>query len=250
MNSSFPKIFVISLKDASERRQPLIDALDRMGVTCEMHWAIDGRDGLPPECEALVDRDRTGQSIGRALSDAEYACALSHISVYRTMLAEGIGDAVVLEDDARLLYGFYEAIQKDMPDWADLVLFDHQGCFVRRLGSRPFVPGVMAHRICHKRPTLATGYRLTLATAERMKKASLPVHQPPDWPSDILDFRTFASWPRIVGHHNFEEGHSHLRAGRAQMIQKSRIGAARANNNERLLTIDYWRRKLTVRKLS
>lgn len=247
---SGPEIFVISLHDASDRRKPLLDALTLMGHKFRLHSAIDGRDCLPQRYEAMIDRPRTVKTVGRALSDGEYACALSHLSVYQTIVAEGISDAIVLEDDAQLLEGFREAALTKMPDWADLLLFDHAHAVVNRYGSRALFLNARAYRISYQMPTLATGYRLSGKTAERMIALSIPLCQPADWPCDILAFRTFAMWPKLVGNNNSKDGHSHLKDDRDHLMVTSRKNEIQKPARSKFLKFSYLKRKLTARKLS
>ena len=91
-------VFVISLPDCHDRRAGISAALDGLGLPFQFADAVDGRRGLPPEYESQIDRAATRRK-GRILTDAEFACALSHISVYRRIVSEGIDHALVLEDD-------------------------------------------------------------------------------------------------------------------------------------------------------
>ncbi|MCY4195534.1 MAG: glycosyltransferase family 25 protein [Rhodobacteraceae bacterium] len=91
-------IFVLSLTDCHDRRAGMSESLTRIGLPFEFIDAIDGRHGLPPEYESQIDRVAARRA-GRHLLDAEYACALSHINVYRRIAAEKIAYALVLEDD-------------------------------------------------------------------------------------------------------------------------------------------------------
>lgn len=71
-----PPVFILSLEDASERRAPLINAFETRNVPYEIWHAIDGRNGLPPEYESMIDRPAARKNIGREMGNAEFACAL------------------------------------------------------------------------------------------------------------------------------------------------------------------------------
>ncbi len=207
----FPQIFIISLSDARHRRRALVDHLGSLGLQAQIQEAIDGRGNIPEIYEPMLARSLANEKAGRPLTDMEFACALSHISIYRTMITEEIQDAVVLEDDAVLLPGFDMIVRSPMPHWADLILFDHKNCFVRRIGGRRKLQKISAHQIAYRTPTLATGYRISNSAAREIVERSLPVHEVIDWPEYILTLRTFALAPRIVDHSDPKTGHSYLR---------------------------------------
>ena len=245
-----PQIFVISLPDAEHRRKSLVDELHKLGFIVRLHEAIDGRTRLPEEKEAMLDRDLAIRRTGRALTDAEFACTLSHISVFQTMIAEEIHDAVVLEDDAILKSGFDDVVRSPMPDWADLILFDHRNCFVRRIGRRRRLSGLSACRIAYRTPTLATGYRINIGSARRMIEKSLPIHQVIDWPEYVLYFRTFALTPRIVDHSDPNTGHSYIRQQRAESLSEHPSRETRTRKHRRFFSPRYWKRKIKYTRIS
>ena len=87
-------VFVLSLPDCHDRRARVSAALDGLGLPFEFVDAVDGRRGLPPEYESQIDRP-LAQKKGGILSDAEFACALSHINIYRRIVSENIDYALV-----------------------------------------------------------------------------------------------------------------------------------------------------------
>ena len=101
-------IYVISLGDASERRKPLLEALSAFGFDYRLFDAVDGRKGLPAKFEEYVDRKKTRENIARDMTDAEYACALSHFMIFREIDSMKLPGAIILEDDAILQPQFAE----------------------------------------------------------------------------------------------------------------------------------------------
>jgi len=57
-----------------------------MGLQYELFFGVDGRRGLPAEHEPLVDRSARINAGSRPMSDPEYACALSHLMIYRRIV--------------------------------------------------------------------------------------------------------------------------------------------------------------------
>lgn len=51
-----PNVFILTLEDAVARRARLIAEFEVRGIPYEIWHAIDGRMGLPPEYEAMIDR--------------------------------------------------------------------------------------------------------------------------------------------------------------------------------------------------
>jgi glycosyl transferase, family 25 len=88
--------YIINLVRSPERRAKITANLDRFGVDYEIFAAIDAQELDPTDANAsgeiaprFYDKFRPGEA----------ACALSHISVYRKILADGLEWALVLEDD-------------------------------------------------------------------------------------------------------------------------------------------------------
>src|SRR5690625_2715287 len=114
-------IFVISLHDAHERRRSIREQCAELGLEFEFFDAIDGRTGLAPEFEVEIDRGAAEIRHHRPLSDAEFACALSHRRIYQRILERGLPGAVVLEDDAILSRQFALFIGGKGYEQADLI---------------------------------------------------------------------------------------------------------------------------------
>ncbi|OOY02725.1 glycosyltransferase family 25 protein [Thioclava sp. F28-4] len=95
-------ILVISLQDAAKRRAMVSKQLEALGLSFKFFDAIDGRSGLPAAYESQVDRAGTEAYFGRPMSDGQYACALSHLAVYRQIVEEKLPGAIILKDDAIL----------------------------------------------------------------------------------------------------------------------------------------------------
>lgn len=95
------KTFVISLARAENRRLAMRRQLDALGVDYEIVDAVEGRSLSEAELERVSDF-RKMRRLGRVLSPGEIGCALSHLALYRRIVAEGLEAACVLEDDVVL----------------------------------------------------------------------------------------------------------------------------------------------------
>lgn len=207
---SWPLI-IISLSDAERRRTPLIATLDRLQIGYEIFRAIDGRNGLSQQYESRVNREGSISSLGRELSDAEYACALSHCSVYERIVKQDLSGAIVLEDDAIIGPEFKDLIDSASYSNFDFLQFDYNWARVWRfgLGTRQVTPAVKAKRILHN-AGLATGYALSTKAARFILEKSIPVSLPADWPCDLSPIKPSVTVPRIVGHPPADHEGSHL----------------------------------------
>ena len=128
-----PHIFVLTLEGAEHRRRTLMKQLDYQGLSYELFFGIDGRNGLPEEYEKLIDRQSAQETLGRPMGDAEFACALSHNRIYQKIVEREISCAIILEDDITIsdqLPPFFDGISEAPCDM--LLLGYSKGRFSRR----------------------------------------------------------------------------------------------------------------------
>jgi glycosyl transferase family 25 len=95
--------FIISLPKDRNRREYLGNQLQKLGVPFSIVNAVHGNSLSAEELNASYDRRKAVRLFNRELSKGEIGCALSHISIYKKMVAENIPYALVLEDDANIL---------------------------------------------------------------------------------------------------------------------------------------------------
>jgi glycosyl transferase family 25 len=131
--------YVINLEAAEARRRRIAAQLTRLGVPFQVFPAVNGR--ALAEDDIARRYDANAASAGyRPMSRGEIGCALSHLGVYRKMLEDGAGLALVLEDDALLgddLPAVLEALAAEMdPDSPDVVLLSHVDKYTR-WGAKP-----------------------------------------------------------------------------------------------------------------
>lgn len=190
-------IFVISLADQAKRRNTIEKQLTGLGLAYTMVDAVDGRQGLPPVCELIIDRAGTVPRMRRRMSDAEYACALSHMLIYRKVIDGGLPGAIILEDDAQLAEGFAEFVQSCHYAQADIVQLDHAKAYVWKWWKIPVCSGVSAYRMA-RNSGLLTGYTVSRRAANRLLRRGLPIRMHADWPIDVSLLSSFVASPRLV----------------------------------------------------
>ena len=181
-------VVVLSLPDCHDRRARVSAALDGLGLPFEFVDAVDGRRGLPPEYESQIDRP-LARKLGRNFSDVEFACALSHINIYRRIVSENIDYALVMEDDAVPqpdLVGYLAGKHYEGASLTQLVCHNRRVAYVRRSGAKSFLD---SHRSYLRAPKMkvsgASGYVISRRAAKHFVKNALPVTCAADWPDCI-----------------------------------------------------------------
>jgi len=106
----FPAVFVISLSEATERRERMAKILGDLNISFEFIDAIDGRQ-FAMSAHVNYDRAKRLKYFGRDLKGGELGCTLSHKLAYEKMLSDNIDQAIIFEDDVVLYDGFIDTIQ-------------------------------------------------------------------------------------------------------------------------------------------
>lgn len=243
-------IFVVSLKDAIERRSQILAQCTILGLQPELVDAIDGRDGLPPEVEHLVDRNTAETRVGRKLTDGEYACALSHRTVYQRICREGLPGAIILEDDAILTEYFADFLAGKGYLEADLVQMDHLDARVWHRKGRAWSERITVFPLAEN-ASLTSGYSLSARAARYLLDHSSPLAGLADWPCDTMPLSPLATLPRVVEHPKTDSATSTLKTERE--ISRHAQSKATEPRWKRFFRQSYWARwwfKRRTKKIS
>jgi glycosyl transferase family 25 len=181
--------YVINLARSPDRRRHIVAELQKTGSRYEIVEAVDGRD-LDLNDTSLVDPGVVGNNMLRSGAGVAgvVGCALSHLRVYRKMMADGFDRALVLEDDVSLpadLVDLADSIGKNMTG-AEIVLLNFHSpvaCRVTREGSVALPSSrVLVRPVDIRELTSSGAYVITAEAAARMEQATLPVKaHPDDW---------------------------------------------------------------------
>ena len=175
---NFPT-YIISLARAKDRRRSITALLDADKVQYELTDAVDGEqldlnNCTPPVrqdiCfERYVHRPKKGHEGSLVLSKGQVGCALSHIGLWKRMIAEQTPVALIMEDDARWQPDFWR-IAEQLPaiEWHwDAVLLcgvtagRHKRVICKLSDTRELV---RYHRLGRR----TTAYMVTLAGAKKL----------------------------------------------------------------------------------
>ena len=221
-------VFVISLTDSVGRREAISRYLNILEIPFEFVDAIDGRHGLPSEYENQIDRDA---AIKKAvfLSDAEFACALSHMKTYRKIIDESIQWALIMEDDAIPSYELVAYLEGSHFEGAELTqLIYGIPTYVRRRGKKQIFGKYRSYlrSIAGKAPA-AVGYVISNKAAHYILENGVPVNSQADWPEcvgKIIQENNFRIvYPQLIYHSNERSGSILLKHGNNIYKIKNRI---------------------------
>ena len=180
-------VFVVSLPDCVDRRASIQKCLDGLQIPFEFVDAVDGRNGLEPSFEADIDRQGSERE-GPIMSDAEFACALSHIQVYRRIVQHDIDWALVLEDDAIPTPNVKTYVENRYYEDADLTQLHFNRTRVSRLGSKHLFGAHSSYLRSKFKSPSAVGYVISNRAARHILENGVPVTQRSDWPKCVEEF--------------------------------------------------------------
>ncbi len=233
-------VFVLSLVDAVERREQISTQLSDLGIAFDFVDAIDGRNGLPAEYEVRVNRAVAKQVFGRELSDAEYACALSHQHIYDLIIEGKQGGGIILEDDVAVDTSFRDFLDQRTYMSAGLIQLQYVNCWVWRSGRKSTAGDLSLAKVATD--SLGAGaYSISAETAHQIKSMSFPISRTADWPCDMSKVDRWVTVPEIA-FQTFGSGGSQLMGPR----KKARRAVSRTDwigfRLRRFLRASYWRR--------
>lgn len=226
------EIFVVSLADAAERR----DAFrERAGVTT-LAWSFF--DALRSPTEGLdIDEAALLRNKGRALTQGEIGCYASHFAIWRQMIARGVRQAIVLEDDTMVDWVYLAALASTDLDALEMP-------YLRLYAKRPCHQRVVrSDFLQHSRSVVelighaygTQGYAITLAGARRFADHCAVIRRPIDdemdrsWAHGVRNLALFpppileASMPSTIGAERFAAKGDAPRRTVGRRIERSRI---------------------------
>jgi glycosyl transferase family 25 len=176
--------YVINLARSPERRAHIIEELAKSGIDYEIVNGVDGRD-LDLRDSQTVEPSMLTKSWFRA---GVAGCALSHLRIYRKILADGLDRALVLEDDVTLPgdFGSLIDIAADNLVGAEVILLNYDSrdpCRMSLEGSVHLPSSrLLVLPIDVGQPASSAAYLITRKACKRMNEGILPVRvRPDDW---------------------------------------------------------------------
>jgi glycosyl transferase, family 25 len=173
-------IYVISLRNATERRARCAETMARLGLWFEFFDAVEGTKLTSNEIARSYDAHKNARLYKHSLSRPEIGCSLSHYELWERISASEQGGAFLLEDDFEAEAGLAEV----------MAAISHAGlknCMVKLFARHPTageevsaLPG--GYRLVMPRhvPGQTVGYAVDSVAAGRLAARAMPMGRPVD----------------------------------------------------------------------
>lgn len=203
-------IYVVNLDRHPDRLASIEQQLTALGLSYFRVAAVDGSKLSQEELDQVYDPVLCKRSLGRELARGEIGCAMSHLSIYKQMVASQMPLACVLEDDAQLsekLSQVLEALEYLGSEQEPVVcLLTHVGRYTA-WGAKTL--SNTHHQICKTvHAFCAHGYLINLAAARQMLSNNALLKTPIDywnnWSAKGV-IKVGAVIPYVVGHSGFAQ---------------------------------------------
>jgi glycosyl transferase, family 25 len=178
--------YVVNMARSLDRRTHITAELKKTSLDYEIITAVDGR-ALDLHDTTIVDPSlpfidpKTGQPLDIALAAGTAGCALSHLNVYKRIIADGLDEALVLEDDLMLpadLARVADAVAGQLVG-AEVVLLSYDSPDPVKMSIEGLIhlpsSRVLALPIDIHQPRSTGAYIVTREACERMVKCLMPV---------------------------------------------------------------------------
>uniref|UniRef100_A0A671T4M4 procollagen galactosyltransferase n=1 Tax=Sinocyclocheilus anshuiensis TaxID=1608454 RepID=A0A671T4M4_9TELE len=173
----FDEVFMINLKQRTDRRERMLGALREQEIDCKIIAAVDGKAMNVSEIHAMGIHMLPGYSDpyhGRPLTRGELGCFLSHYNIWKEIVDRGLKTSLVLEDDLRFEIFFKRRLQNLMSeveskglDW-DLIYIGRKRMQVDR--PEKAVPNIR-NLVEADYSYWTLGYMMSLQGAKKLLKA-------------------------------------------------------------------------------
>lgn len=177
--------YVVNLARSLDRRAHITRELQKTSVNYQIVTAVDGRE-LDMADAALIDPSFAARGI---FPEGSAGCSLSHLSIYRKIIEDGLDVALILEDDAILpadLDKLAEEVGQHLTG-AEVTLLSADcpdPLQLSRAGAVPLSGGRhLALPVDISQPRSTGAYLITREACERMIELLLPIRANADaWP--------------------------------------------------------------------
>jgi glycosyl transferase family 25 len=176
--------YVINLARSVDRRAHITAELRKTGLNYEIITAVDGRD-VDLHDSSIVDPLLFAKN---SFPAGTAGCALSHLRTYQKIIADGLDEALILEDDVTLpadLGGLVDSIAPHMTG-AEVALLNYGSpgrCRMSLEGSVDLPSSRLLALPIDINPLVnAAAYVITREACERMSESALPLRaNADDW---------------------------------------------------------------------
>lgn len=174
-------VYVINMADNHLRMDICSAELSNQNIDFKRFDAIVGRDLTQAEISQSYDAKANMSKFRHKLIAGELGCYLSHIAIWKTLVASEYEGAVILEDDFAAsphLAETLKALSTSTADW-DLVKLFSRLPDKKMIHSMPLCDGVTLD-VPYQIPNTTLGYVIRRKAAERLLARSVPFARPID----------------------------------------------------------------------
>jgi len=190
-----PPIYVINLSTSINRKRCMEEQLSKLNLEFTFVDAVDGRKLDKLYIDKHYSSCETNKLHGRELTGGELGCSLSHISIYKRMIADGSDYAVVLEDDIYIGSSFREFIdllpQLQSDGWEMINLISD----TKSTSCGKPVFDIYRYSRFHDSSNRAAAYAIKLSAALKLLKYAYPIR----FAADGLTGRFMETGVRLYG---------------------------------------------------
>lgn len=169
------KIYLVNLDKNQDRLRDVDARLTKLGITYERIPAVYGKALSDTELKMSKRRFRMWCALGYDMEPGQIGCALSHVEIYRRLLASGEDMCCCLEDDVYPDERFAEQLRR-VSEWVDptkpqvvlLTNYTKEDC-----AEWTIRPAVWDHS--------TEAYVITAPAARNILRTNYPVATPADW---------------------------------------------------------------------
>lgn len=196
------QIFIINLKESTDRRQYMIEEMKKLNIQYEFFDAINGKN--IKNIDKIYDKETAIKVYGRELKLGEIGCAMSHLLIYKKMLEENIEQALIFEDDIIIANDFNKV-------FSQILKLENNGIILlgqsdSKLKTKIYFQSISQH---HKLKKIfnsgygAYGYLICKKAAEKIYANNFPITQPIDqWGKWWKFVNILVVIPNIINYRN------------------------------------------------
>jgi glycosyl transferase family 25 len=239
-------IFIINLGVDVEKRAHMEALCEVNKIEAIFIDAVYGKKLSNAAIQRVYNKELSIIECGRELTLGELGCTLSHLKIYKQMLAENIEQAVVLEDDVLLTPEFLELVSNvsNFPDDYELMLLGYYADEVTEKRTRSnlwshhnIVSKLNALRLVQ--PTYGThGYIINNAGAQKLVNELRVIKKPIDHYTGREDYlNMYALEQRVVLLDPSYKAMSIIEAERRELVQSNQDVQTKDKKNPLLKSI-------------
>jgi glycosyl transferase family 25 len=227
-------IFVVNLRRDPEKKAHMEKIARTLGLNFDFVDAVYGADLTQLQIDEVYDENLSLKFFKRGLSHGELGCALSHLSIYKKMVNEGIEATLILEDDVDIsddIHNIIKSTRKFPKNW-ELMLCGYYAETITERISASSLWGKSEVTPLHQSVRLVEvsygthGYIINNRGAKKLLSELNMISKPIDhYTCSENHLNMYALSPRVVSLNPILKEMSHIETERAKKSNKKKINS-------------------------